>query len=504
MRTITAILVSALVGFTARVYAQTVPPPSGGSGLQAVLVGGGPVPSLNQAAIESNIRYLGHLLPSTANVTTLYANGNPSSQIVLAEPSQTKHDKAVLLYESIRNDVIVDPSPVMRTPHLPRGINGAATSSTLLTVLQSLGDKYRAGRVNGPLLLYFTGHGGPGGPNFSNNFFAMWRPSPPLAVTDLARDLRSIPKSVPVYVVMVQCYSGGFANLLLKGGSAAGQVTSRPIAGFFASTRRTEAAGCTAAVDEKNYPDFTSYFFAALTGRNRVGQQVTGADYRKDGKITLAEAYDYAIANDPTIDIPTCTSDLFLRQFVPARDDDIFLEPRILVKSWATPGQVAALNSLEKQIGFRGKQPVYALYEKMTESSSASMPVVGLRRAGERFDQLARGEFRDLLHKFPGLTSRRNSVRRPAKAKAISWIERNYNSAHMQSLLKASRAGDKLQEQAAVQFALRLRYLRLFKSVYLAHKLMQTGTPDLQARFAELMKAEDSTLLPPATAWTEP
>ncbi len=504
MKALVALLLSSAVLCTVQCDAQSVVNTSSESAPQVVIVGGGPVPGLNQAAIESNVRYLGHLLPATANLTTLFANGNPTSKVVLAIPAQTLQDKAVQLYETIHNAVIIDPTPVMRAPMLPRGINGPATSSSLQSVLLKLGNNYRSGSAKGPLLLYFTGHGGPGGPNFSNNIFAMWRPSPPLSVTDLAGDLQSIPRSVPVYVVMVQCFSGGFANLLLRGGAAAGHFTSRPIAGFFASTRRTEAAGCTAAIDEANYPDFTSYFFAALTGRNRLGQRVTGADYRKDGKVTLAEAYDYAIANDPTIDIPTCTSDLFLRQFVPARDDDIFLEPRLLVKSWATPGQVAALNSLEKSIGFRGKHPVNALYEQMTELSTAAMPVVGVRRATKRFDQLANDEFHTLLRRFAGLDSRRLSIRRLARTKAIAWLEHHYKDSNLQAILKASRAGDIIQEQSAVQFALRLRYLRLFKSIYLAHKLMQTGTPNLQRRYAELEKAEDSTLLPSAPAWTEP
>ena len=504
MRGLTVLTLGVGVALTVGAYGQAVSPAPSTSPLQVLLVGGGPEPNLNQAAIESNIRYLSHLMPSNANVTTLFANGSLTTPTVLARAAVTQNDAANMLYSTIQDHVLMEPSDSFRKPQLPGGVSGAATSSVFRAKLQALGDNYRAGTAAGPLLLYFTGHGGPTNREYSNNIYAMWRPSPPLSVTDFATDLRVIPRNVPVYVVMVQCFSGGFANLIFKGGEEGAPVTDRPLAGFFASTSSTEAAGCTAAIDEKYYPDFTSFFFSALTGRNRVGQKVTGADFRHDGKITMAEAYDYTIANDPTIDIPTCTSDMFLRRFVPDRDSDVFMLPRILVKSWATPGQLAALNILERKIGFHGKHPVTALYNMMTTLKSPTMPVIGVRKTVKRFDGLASNEFQMLRHRFPGLTSKNDARRRSATARAVAWIEKNYHDSALQAVLRASHEGDNLQETAAEQFALRVRYLRLFKSIFLAHKLMQTGEPDVQARFAELMKAEDSTPLPPAAGWAEP
>src|SRR5204863_6599210 len=125
-------------------------------------------------------------------------------------------------------------------------------------------------------------------------------------------------------LVMVQCFSGAFGNVLFEGGDPAAAAVERKIAGFFAAPRERAAAGCTPEVDEAEYHDFTSYFFAALTGRDRVGRKVTGADYNRDGRVGMDEAYAYSLAHDISIDTPTCTSDYFLRRFVPAVDTEVF------------------------------------------------------------------------------------------------------------------------------------------------------------------------------------
>ena len=54
-------------------------------------------------------------------------------------------------------------------------------------------------------------------------------------------------------------------------------------------------------------------------------------------------------------------------------------------------------------------------------------------------------------------------------------------------------------EAAEVADAHLLRLVRLGKSVVLAHKLKDKGSPILKVRFARLVAAETRTLLPPVT-----
>ena len=131
---------------------------------------------------------------------------------------------------------------------------------------------------------------------------------------ELAAHIATLPPEVPVTLVMVQCFAGAFGNLVFTGGDPKAAAVEREIAGFFAATREREAAGCTPEVNEAEYHDFTSYFFAALTGRDRVGRAVTGADYNQDGKVGMDEAYTYSLIHDVSIDVPVCTSDVYLRE----------------------------------------------------------------------------------------------------------------------------------------------------------------------------------------------
>ena len=157
---------------------------------------------------------------------------------------------------------------------------------------------------------------------------------------------------------MVECFSGGFGNLLFRGGDPAGPVTDKDLCGFFASIPNREAAGCTPEVNEANYRDFTSYFFAALTGKDRLGRPVTGADYDHDGRVGMNEAFAYALIHDVSIDTPTCTSDVFLRRFVKMPDSAVFATPYSNVLPWAAPAQRAALEGLSHSTGLHRAKTV--------------------------------------------------------------------------------------------------------------------------------------------------
>ena len=112
---------------------------------------------------------------------------------------------------------------------------------------------------------------------------------------------------------MVQCHAGGFAKLVFQGGDPTKPPIENRLCGFFASLESQLAAGCTTNIEEADYHDFTGYFVAALTGRDRLGRPVSGADANHDGRVGMDEAFCWAMVNDDSIDTPTCTSDEFLR-----------------------------------------------------------------------------------------------------------------------------------------------------------------------------------------------
>jgi hypothetical protein len=170
-------------------------------------------------------------------------------------------------------------------------------------------------------------------------------------------------------------------------------------------------------VNEADYQDFSSYFFAALSGRDRMDAPVRGADFDRNGVVGMNEAYAYAIIHQQSEDVPVSTSDAFLRRFVTKPDPETMATAYSSILEWASPAQKAALQALSTQLGLRGEDR--------------------LRRAYGAY--------------FGG----------------------------------ASREGPVAAHQ--------LRFVRLAKSVVLAHQLEESGDPALKQRYARLRAAEGQT-----------
>lgn len=312
--------------------------------LRALVVGGGPTRMANQVAIESNVRYFGRLLPEAAHYRVLFADGDPKSANV-----QYRADNRTLAY---------------RAPHLPRQ-DGGADLDSVRAGLATIAEEARAYPTD-EVFLYFTGHGSPDRLTFhANNWFALWG-NGRFSVAEFARSLQAFPASTPITVVMVQCYSGAFGNVLFEGGNAAGALVDQRIAGFFAAVPERVSAGCTPAINEAEYKDFTGYFFAALTGEDRMGRAVAGADYDRDGRVGMHEAFAWTLIHNDSIDTPVCTSDAFLRRFVPMPDAEIAATPYALVESWATPGQRAALLALSERLNLTGDDRLRGAFDRVT------------------------------------------------------------------------------------------------------------------------------------------
>jgi hypothetical protein len=308
-------MLATLVAF----FLAAAPPP-----LHVLIVGGGPDKTHNQAAIESNVRYVDRLLPANAPRRILFAGGDPNDANV-----QWLDSHNALQY---------------RAPQLTR-LDGPSELQKVQDELSSLALAEKE-RPRDPVLLYFTGHGSPNPrSNYENNHYDLWS-GQALDVKTLAASISAFPAETPITLVMVQCFSGAFGNELYDGGDSSAALSNHHICGFFASVAQRPAAGCTPEINEADYKDFTSYFFAALSGTDRVGNPVTGADYNHDRKVGMNEAFAYALIHDDSIDTPVCTSDVFLRHAVTTPDNEVFSANYSDVDAWASPAQRAVLREL--------------------------------------------------------------------------------------------------------------------------------------------------------------
>jgi hypothetical protein len=220
----------------------------------------------------------------------------------------------------------------------------------------------RALKSGDRLIVYFTGHGGSASADYEDHYdyeydedsqswkanakddaaereynrydtsFYLWD-SESVTASEFAKWLDRLPADVPVVLVMVQCYAGGFAHSIFQQADADLGLSLHARCGFFAQVHDRGAAGCTPDANEADYEEYSSYFWGALRGKTRAGEPITSADYNDDGRVSFAEAHAYAVIESDTIDVPVRTSDALLRKFSrlrkrsPVKDEDTGSNP---------------------------------------------------------------------------------------------------------------------------------------------------------------------------------
>lgn len=278
-------------------------------------IGGGYSPTGNQVSLEKNVVFFQKLLAEKYSESRphslFFSDGDdPGRDLQFVDPDHPVPEARQLLAAIFQ-----------QTRHLGEhyrshelsAVNGPARRSNIESWFKSEARKLTAGDR---LFLYVTAHGGKSADkkNPMDTVLYLWN-GDRILMSELAGLINEIPVEVPVVVVMVQCYSGGFSNLIFENGLNDKGPVKRSLCGFFATVHDRVAAGCTPDIREENYQEYSSYFWAALRGTNRLDEKVDSADYDGDGQVCFAEAHAYALLASPTIDISVQTSDAFLRHY---------------------------------------------------------------------------------------------------------------------------------------------------------------------------------------------
>jgi hypothetical protein len=263
------------------------------------VLGGGGAPDYNEIAIEKNVLYFQRTLKAMgfnpAQAQIYFANGNDGQKTVrYLDPAGQEKFKAPAI----------------------AGVLGPATWANIQDAMAA-GRSQRIGQPSvkqphQPIFFYFTGHGSHNRQNEDNNAMILWNERE-VTVQQFATFLDQLPATTPVVTVMVQCYAGAFANLIYQKGDPRQPIALATRCGFFATVKQLPSVGCTPEVDEADYQDYSSSFFAGLSGINRVGKPVASADYNRDGRVSFAEAHAFAKVDEQAADLPISTSEAWLR-----------------------------------------------------------------------------------------------------------------------------------------------------------------------------------------------
>lgn len=292
--------------------------------------GGGGAPSYNEIALEKNLLYFQRTLKvlgfSVADASVFFANGGdrqPTIRYLDGNGNQK-----------------------FKPPEIPN-LKGAST----LANLQAWLNKYpQQNSQNNKIFFYFTGHGHLNKQNANDNSLVLWKEEQ-LTVKQFSRLLDRLPTQTPITIMMAQCYSGSFANIIYEDGDPQKPLAKQNRCGFYATIRTLPSVGCTAEVNESDYRDYSSSFFAGLSGRSRTGDRVPSADYNQDGRVAYNEAHAFAKIDEKTTDLPVSTSEVWLQtQSSRLLRDRIFSQPIAQLLQTARPEQRYVVESLVRSL----------------------------------------------------------------------------------------------------------------------------------------------------------
>ncbi|MCB9751903.1 MAG: hypothetical protein H6713_18165 [Myxococcales bacterium] len=296
--------------------------------LRWLAAGGGALPEHNQVSIEQDLALASSVLGERGLV--LFAGGPRSPTVQVQDPEPRGDELRGALAELFAPRGGRDAR--YRESTLP--VAGVATADAVLTTLAA------ATREPGPpLLVVLAGHG-ERGEDPGENFVDLWAQSR-LRARELAELLDGARR--PTRMVVTTCFSGGFAELAFRAADPGQGAPETERCGLFATTWDLEASGCDPNPDRRAQEGYGLHFFNALAGRDRDGAALPRArlDLDGDGRISPLEAHARARVASRGIDVPTTTSERWLRQRAPA-EQGAPSEPAALPEERVVIEQLAA------------------------------------------------------------------------------------------------------------------------------------------------------------------
>jgi hypothetical protein len=271
------------------------------------LIGGGNTPDHSQVQIESNVGWLQTMFRERDVETRTYFGAGDTGEpdvTYLAPPEAAPYDTEGSAGEP----------RVLSRPHQLPDVAGSTRKDALTEALRRDLASLPAGDE---ALVIFNGHGGIDRADTRNNYLKLWDDGR-MTVRDLESLLDAAPERAPVRFVMAQCYSGAFSRLIYDDPHAASGFRGNRC-GFMSEAADRLAEGCSLSLDETEFRDYTTYFFAALGGRTRSGQPIDqqAVDRDRDGLVSFRESHFYALLNALSADLSRSTSEQYLEDWSP-------------------------------------------------------------------------------------------------------------------------------------------------------------------------------------------
>lgn len=421
--------------------------------------GGGSEPLTNQVSLAQDIGMVSTLLAGRGLV--LFASGPGAQLAIERKPQASKRDLSAALTRLLG-------SPDAERTDYQRAtipIDGPATSEHVRAALARA-----LSRGSSPLLVYGASHGTPGA-SARENSMSLWG-GWPLTVQDAAELLDSADGKRPTRFVITSCFGGGFAELIFKRADSEDELREEDHCGLFAAPEDDEASGCDPNPDRRSQESYSIHFLHALSGKDRKDRERAEAiDLNHDGQVGLLEAHTWARIESRSFDIPTTTSERYLRHAVQTEPAVPTLDPL------AAPEEVVVIKALGEELELSD--------ETAARSKLAELDDI-LQDVGSQLDEAQKSSDDAYYALRIALLERYPLLDHPWELRTLSMLRKNGRQIlallEDSELAAAHREAERELSEAVMQHdtvrvarARALRLVRAFETLRLASTLYKRG-----------------------------
>ena len=426
-----------------------------------VAIGGGATPESTEVSLEQDLALVRQVFDT--DVRVLFGGGPGARTVRLTDPSIDGNDLLVRLGD------LFAPRAGRRSRYRASRLPMAGPAS-LAEVERHLKRALKSGRE--PLYVYIATHGEQGDER-SENWAVLWG-GEALTVGRVAH--LHDRASRPMVAIVTSCYSGGFAELAFRGGDPKQGPTQTTRCGLFSGPWDRPTSGCDPDPDRRKQDSYSVHMLNALNGLDRDGESPLAShlDADGDGRVSLLEAHTRARIRSVSIDVPTTTSERFLRAVQASGADspaDFLPEERAVVEQL---GELLGVRDATEA----GKRN--AVLRAELEAVDAA-----LASSERSYDEHYRSLAARLLAAYPVLDDAYHPAFRPtidAHGDAIGVLLSN--SAEARAYATTQRRLEQLDRKLValqVREARLLRYMRAHETQRLAAALRARGGPDFAA-----------------------
>lgn len=444
--------------------------------IRSLVIGGGPLPDSSEVSLEQNVRLALDVLPGPS--VALFGGG-PGTQSVRVD--DLAPDRSLM----VRLGQLFAPRPSRSSRFRASELDArrADIASVEQAFARALAEDTRA-----PLTLYIAAHGEQA-EAAADNAALVWG-NEALTARRIA-ELHDASRR-PLQLIVTSCFSGGFAELAFRAADEQLGATRAPRCGLFAGPWDRETSGCDPDPNRAAQESYSLHMLQALALRDRDGRPLALArvDFDRDGQVSPLEAHAYARIAARSIDMPTTTSERYLRSVQPsgARTSDEAAE--------LLPEDAAVASELARTLELPSEERARRELQKLQAAQAAQAEHVA--QAEDTLDSAYWPLVTRLLERFPVLDDPYHP-RLPATLKAHAaeieaLLERSPEATAHRAAAQALAELDRQAIELELRETLVMRLVRARETLALAGALAQRGGADL-GHYNALLACERAALV---------